>query len=132
MHRRGFMIGCAAAGAAFDAGALAQTIGRAADSDLTGTPRSWPRALLVDADGHAVAAGDVAARHTLLFHYPFAGTPAFLRNLGRPTRRSVSLPTEDHGACTWHGGVGPERSIVAFPAICAPVEQYSRQLMRCG
>lgn len=118
MHRRGFMIGCAA-GAAFDAGALAQTISRAADSSPTGTPRSWPRALLVAADSQAVAARDVAERHTLLFQYSFVGTPAFLLNLGRPTRRSVSLVTEDHGAYSWHGGVGPVRSIVAFSAICA-------------
>jgi Rieske Fe-S protein len=118
MHRRGFLIGCAAAGA-MEGSALAQAIGSAADAGPGGRPRAFPRALLVGPDGEPLRASGLDERRTLLFHYPFVGTPAFLLDLGRPTRRAVTLKTEDDERYTWAGGVGPGRSIVAFSAICA-------------
>jgi len=115
MQRRGFLIGCAAA-AATDGAALV----RAAEAAIAGaTPRTYPRAQLVGPDGRALNASDVPVRRNLLFHYPYVGTPAFLLNLGKPTRREVALSTSRRERYTWEGGVGPQRSIVAFSAICA-------------
>jgi Rieske Fe-S protein len=54
-----------------------------------------------------------------VFFYPFRATPCFLIDLGEPTARDVSLATEDGNSYHWPGGVGPNRSIVAFSAICA-------------
>lgn len=122
MHRRGFLIGCTALGAAEPA-VLARTIAEAADRQAgaasTDAPRSWTRSLLVGPDGRPLRAGSIPERRNLLFHYPYVGTPAFLLNLGRATQRAVPLSTEHSGRYTWAGGVGPKASIVAFSAICA-------------
>lgn len=116
MQRRNFLIGCAAAAAAADPVALARQA-HAARNDAE--PRTYPRARLVQPDGEPLKASTITPRTALLFLYPFVGTPAFLIDLARPTRRSVPLSTEDREAYTWDGGVGPRRSIVAFSAICA-------------
>jgi Rieske Fe-S protein len=55
---------------------------------------------------------------TYLFHYPYISTPCFLINLGRPLESVGRLKTRDGESYRWQGGVGPERSIVAFSAIC--------------
>lgn len=54
-----------------------------------------------------------------IFHYPYACTPCFLLDLGRPLTEPVELETRDDRSYTWKGGVGPGHSIVAFSAICA-------------
>jgi len=54
-----------------------------------------------------------------LFQYPFASTPCFLIDLGRPVAEPVELETREHQPYVWRGGVGPNRSIVAFSAICS-------------
>ncbi|MCM5569744.1 (2Fe-2S)-binding protein [Burkholderiaceae bacterium FT117] len=123
MHRRGFLIGCAAAGAV-DGAALAQAIGQAAVQAPGDTARRWQRALLVGEDGKPLLASRIPERTNLLFHYPFVGTPAFLLNLGKPTKREVALATEEKARYTWAGGVGPKRSIVAYSAICAHKMAY--------
>jgi Rieske Fe-S protein len=127
MDRRGFLIGCAAAGAgasATDTAALAQAIGQAAAQAPGGEARAWHRALLVGENGEPLMASQLPERRNLLFHYPFVGTPAFLLDLGKPTRRKVTLNTEDRDRYTWAGGVGPKRSIVAYSAICAHQMAY--------
>jgi Rieske Fe-S protein len=40
-------------------------------------------------------------------------------NLGRPTGQKVALRTEDGASYEWPGGVGPQRGIVAYSAICS-------------
>lgn len=116
MQRRDFLIGCAAAAAATDGTALIDEL-HAATADAL--PRTYPRTLLVDSAGRALKAAEMRQRHTLLFRYPYVGTPAFLLDLGKPTQRSVALTTDERRRYTWQGGVGPRRSIVAFSAICA-------------
>ena len=54
-----------------------------------------------------------------MFHYPYTVTPCFLINLGRPAPGRNGLRTEQGVAYDWQGGVGPQRSLVAFSAICA-------------
>jgi Rieske Fe-S protein len=108
MERRDSLKFCAAAG-------VAASPALAADAK----PRLYPRALLVDAKGSPLRAGAVPVNHNLIFHYPFAATPCFLLNLGKPARRAVQLRTADSQAYEWQGGVGPRSSIVAYSAICA-------------
>jgi len=83
------------------------------------TPRRYSRARLVDASGRPLRARSLAANRNFIFHYPFAGTPCFLLNLGRPTKPAAKLKTASEETYEWPGGVGAGRSIVAYSAICA-------------
>ena len=58
-------------------------------------------------------------RTNYVFNYPYAGTPCFLLDLGRPVVAARELLRADGSAYAWSGGVGPSRSIVAYSAICA-------------
>jgi Rieske Fe-S protein len=107
MERRDFVKFCAASMLASPA--------LAADA----RPRLYSKARLVDAKGAPLKASAVPANQNLIFHYPFAATPCFLLNLGKPAAASVQLKTVDNGTYEWKGGVGPARSLVAYSAICA-------------
>jgi Rieske Fe-S protein len=62
----------------------------------------------------------LAARTNYVFQYPFASTPCFLLNLGRPLAAADNkLLRADGAPYAWSGGVGRQRSIVAYSAICA-------------
>jgi Rieske Fe-S protein len=108
MERRDFIKFCAASAAAAGNPALA------ADS----RPRLYGRARLVDAKGAPLRAKSIPPERNLIFHYPYASTPCFLLNLGRPVRPAL-LKTSDNRQYEWRGGVGPAGSIVAYSAICA-------------
>src|SRR3954463_4972134 len=115
MERRQFVKFCAASGlASAGPGSLA------ADSQ----PRLYSRARLVDEKGAPVRAKAIPANQNLIFHYPFAATPCFLLNLGRPASASVQLKTAGNELYAWTGGVGAGRSVVAYSAICAHKLSY--------
>jgi Rieske Fe-S protein len=59
-----------------------------------------------------------------IFHYPYVTTPCFLINLGVAAEPGEELTTSDGKPYRWSGGVGPDRSIVAFSAICAHRMSY--------
>ncbi len=68
-----------------------------------------------------------------LFYYPLVCTPALLINLGKfaPPIQSIRYRTglNEESEHDWHGGAGPEHSIVAFSAICPHDLTYTtRQL----
>jgi Rieske Fe-S protein len=109
MERRDFLKLCAAGAAAAGTPALA------ADA----RPQLYSRTLLLDEQGAALRAGRIPVERNLIFHYPFATTPCFLLNLGKPARASTQLKTGDNRTYEWTGGVGPARSLVAYSAICA-------------
>jgi Rieske Fe-S protein len=112
MQRRDFVKFCAAS--AFASPALA------ADAQ----PRLYARAKLVDAKGAPLRASAVPANRNFIFHYPFAATPCFLLNLGKPAAASVQLKTAGNDTYEWKGGVGGARSVVAYSAICAHKLSY--------
>ena len=119
MDRRNF-IGVCAAGAA-----LGIDPARAANL----RPRFYARALLVDAARQPLRAVTLAANRNYIFHYPYAATPCFLLNLGKPTRQAVTLKTETGGDYEWPGGVGAQNAIVGYSAICAHRLSYpTRQI----
>ena len=115
MDRRDFVRACAVAGAT---ASLPELIGQAlAQADAK--PRLYGRARLVDARGRPVQSKTLPVGRNLIFHYPFAGTPCFLLNLGKPTRTNATLKTTDARSYQWSGGTGANGGVVAYSAICA-------------
>lgn len=109
IDRRGF-IGLCAAGATL-------AIGPAQAATLR--PRFYTRTRLLDAKGEPLRASSLEINRNYIFHYPFAATPCFLLNLGKPTQQAVTLKTETGIDYEWPGGVGARNSIVGYSAICA-------------
>ena len=83
------------------------------------TPRRHARARLVDVHGRPLVPADLATETNYLFHYPFAATPCLLLKFPRPVAAQAELAKQDGSAYAWQGGVGRDRNIVAFSAICA-------------
>lgn len=110
MQRRTFISMCAAscAAAALPCGAAVNL-----------QPRRYTRSLLVDAEDRPLQAASLAVERNYIFHYPYAATPCFLLNLGRPAQPTDGLKTEAAQQYRWPGGVGPRQNIVAYSAICA-------------
>jgi len=113
MKRRGFVKLCA--------GAVA---GIAASPEILARQNQqyhrYGRVSLIDHhSGEAVNASSLEVGETYLFHYPYVSTPCFLIDLGHPVQANGALQTRDGQPYRWQGGAGPERSIVAFSAICA-------------
>lgn len=113
MDRRSFIESCTAS-AACAAAAATHFPAWAADA----RPKPYARALLVDERGEPLRAGALQAQANYVFHYPFQATPVFLLDLGRPAGPQA-LATKARDTYQWPGGVGKNRSIVAFSAICA-------------
>jgi arsenite oxidase small subunit len=112
MDRRCFIESCTAAAACVSAGAVLPAL--AADA----RPRRYEPALLVDEVDQPVKASRLQPKANYIFHYPFEATPVFLLDLGKPAGPHT-LSTKDGAAYAWPGGVGRNRSVVAFSAICA-------------
>jgi arsenite oxidase small subunit len=84
-----------------------------------GPAQRYARTLLIDPLGDAFAASHLAVGQAHLFNYPFAASPVFLLELGREVAATADLATEAKQRYASPAGVGPNRSIVAFSAICA-------------
>ena len=112
VERRSFVKLCAAAAVA--AGANPALLAAAGT-----TARLYDRTALVDADGAPITGRRIEVGRTYVFHYPYATTPCFLLDLGRPVRTTAELSTESGEPYHWPGGAGNGHSIVAFAAICA-------------
>jgi arsenite oxidase small subunit len=111
MDRRSFLESCSAGAACLSAAAALPAWAENA------TPKDYARALLVTERGDPLRAADLKPQTNYIFHYPFQATPVFLLDLGKPV---APQPLGSSGnAYTWPGGVGRNRSIVAFSAICA-------------
>ena len=83
------------------------------------TTRLYDRTALVDGEGVPITTQNLTVGQTYVFHYPYATTPCFLLDLGRPVRVEAELSTETGEPYLWPGGAGKDRSVVAFAAICA-------------
>lgn len=110
MDRRGFIGTCSASAA-----------GLSLAAGLWSSPvqaREYARVLLVDERGQPLRASQLRAQTNYVFHYPYEATPVFLLDLGKPAPPQA-LSTKDRVPYQWPGGVGRNRSIVAYVAICA-------------
>ncbi|MDC1288096.1 sulfur oxidation protein, partial [Gammaproteobacteria bacterium] len=113
MKRRGFVKLCAGAVAGI---AASPEVLSANDQQY----HRYGRVSLVDRHSREkINVSALEIGETYLFHYPYVSTPCFLINLGRPVQPGKQLRTRDGQRYRWQGGAGPERSIVAFSAICA-------------
>jgi Rieske Fe-S protein len=112
MERRRFVTGCAAV-------ATVAGLSASARAWAAATPHFYSRARLVDIHGDPLKARQLASRTNYVFSYPFAATPCFLLDLGRPVAAAASLLRADGATYAWSGGVGARHSVVAFSAICA-------------
>lgn len=108
MKRRQFISGCALTPLASWSAAWAQA-----------TPRTYTRTRLVDVNGRPLRSSALVPETNYVFQYPFAATPCLLLKLRQPVATPASLRREDGTDYSWQGGVGPDRNLVAFSAICA-------------
>ena len=115
MKRREFLESCAVLSGA----ASVAPLGGLATAWAQEAPRPYARTRLVDIHGRPIQASQLAPETNYVFHYPYASTPCFLLKLGKPVTVPASLKRQDGAAYAWQGGVGRDRSIVAFSAICA-------------
>jgi len=122
MERRDFVKLCAASCAAttLPTDAQAQSL----------KARLYGKARLVDERGDPVHAATLKPGVNYVFDYPFAATPCFLLKLPKPAGAGADLRTEGGQAYRWEGGAGPDKTIVAYSAICAhkltyPTKQVS-------
>jgi arsenite oxidase small subunit len=88
-----------------------------------GEVQRHPRSLLVDLHGSPWLAGQLKAGEAFLFNYPYTVSPVFLVAFGREVK-PVELVSEDKQRYAAPAGVGPNKSIVAFSAICAHKLMY--------
>src|SRR5260370_6879512 len=84
MQRRQFLSACAAIAGASGVGAMN-------DEWTSATPRLYSRTRLIDHFGEPIKVAGLATRTSYVFQYPFAGTPCFLLNLGRPLAAADKL-----------------------------------------
>lgn len=115
MRRRTFVTGC---------GVLAgiATVGMPRPVTPSATAESrvqpGPRVQLVTDGRTALRASHLRPHKTYVFAYPFEGTPSFLLDLGKAVHGAEIPLGPAAGAYFWAGGVGKQRSIVAYSAIC--------------
>ncbi len=112
MDRRSFIGSCTVGAAGLSAAASFPSFAANAK------PREYAKALLVNERGDALKASELKAQTNYVFHYPFEATPVFLLDLGKAVA-PTTLSTQDRSSYSWPGGVGRNRSVVAFSAICA-------------
>ncbi len=111
MERRQFLTTCAVLSGA---GLLADEVREPTRRRTGMRARDSPTSTAVQ-----LRARDLAADTNYVFQYPFAATPCLLVKLARPVAVTSSLKREDGAAYAWQGGVGEDRNVVAFSAICA-------------
>jgi Rieske Fe-S protein len=88
-----------------------------------GQVKQYPRTLLVDEHGKPWLARRLKSGEAFLFNYPYAISPVFLIAFEREVN-AVELVTKDKQRYAAPAGVGPNKSIVAFSAICAHKLMY--------
>lgn len=134
MDRRNFTRLCSSLVAGASALSLGLPHRKAVARDTEGT--DYPPCALLNADGQPVTAASLAEGSSNIFTYPYKTTPCFLLRLspGNVNRKLFADASETSEAAkdgdqtvlsdskgnsyTWKGGVGPDRTIVAFSAIC--------------
>lgn len=95
--------------------------------------RTYRKAKLVDASGKPLKPGEIKTGVSYVFDYPFASTPCFLIRLDKPVPGGIELKTEAGDAYRWNGGIGADKSVVAYSAICAHKLTYpTRQVSFIG
>jgi Rieske Fe-S protein len=121
MKRRDFVQICAAsaAGATLPRDALSATL----------QARLYRRAKLVDEQRQPIRIETLQTGANYVFDYPYEATPCFLLRLDRPVAGAVELRTETGEPYRWDGGIGAQRNVVAYSAICAHKLTYPTKVV---
>jgi arsenite oxidase small subunit len=90
---------------------------------MAGEPQRHPRSRLVNHLGDPFLAKQIRPGEPHLFNYPFVASPVFLLAMDSAVG-AVELATEDKQRYPSPAGVGSNKSIVAFSAICAHKLMY--------
>jgi Rieske Fe-S protein len=90
-----------------------------------GEVQHYPRSLLVDSHGKPWLARQLKQGEAFLFNYPYSVSPVFLIAFEQELK-PVELVTKDKQRYATPGGVGPNKSIVAFSAICSHKLMYPK------
>jgi len=90
---------------------------------VAGEVQRYPRSLLVDSHGSPWSARQLKKDEAFLFNYPYTVSPVFLIDFEHEVK-PAELVTEDKQRYAAPAGVGPNKSIVAFSAICAHKLMY--------
>lgn len=115
MDRREFVKLCAGSAAWLAAGMRDARAGSYTD---------FPKVRLTDAHGAPFKTSAMANDEAYVFHFPFRSLPCFLINLGKPASGPQEM-TSESGSYTWPGGVGKDKSLVAYVAVCTHQLAYS-------
>jgi arsenite oxidase small subunit len=83
------------------------------------TALTFNRVQLLNEFDQPLKLSELSVGENYLFFYPYVSTPCFLVDLGRAVDPTGNLKTADGESYSYRGGVGANRSVVAFSAICA-------------
>jgi arsenite oxidase small subunit len=111
MDRRSFIKVCGASAVAIAAGSQTQLV-------YSGTAKDYAKVKLVDENGNPLKASSLSQSEAYVFGYPYAGTPCFLISLPKAAPAGASLKTEAGEEYSFAGGVGPNKNVVAYLAVC--------------
>lgn len=120
MQRRRFIQICSSAAVGCATTDLAGLNLPAWAAELPDVPH--PKVLLTDAQGQVLKASSLGTEEACVFTYPYASTPCFLIRL-KAAAQPVTLEA-DGRSYAWPGGVGADKTIVAYTAICAHQLSY--------
>jgi arsenite oxidase small subunit len=121
MKRRDFVQICAASAA-----------GAALPCKATGAvlqARLYRRVKLVDELREPVRIEALRTGANYVFEYPYEATPCFLLRLDKPVAAGIVLKTESGELYPWEGGIGAQRNVVAYSAICAHKMTYPTKVV---
>lgn len=90
-----------------------------------GEVQRYPRSMLVDSLGSPWTARQLKKGEAFLFNYPYTASPVFLIDFEHEVK-PAELVTKDKRRYATPAGVGPNKSIVAFSAICAHKLMYPK------
>lgn len=85
--------------------------------------KRYKKTLLVKEDGTPFRESDIQPNVALLFFYPFKSTPCYIINTGKEIK-PIDVTLKDGRNYKFNGGIGLEKSIVAYSAICSHQWNY--------
>ena len=120
MKRRDFVQLCAASAAcsAVAPGAAAAPL----------QARLYRKVKLVDEKRQPLRLESLETGANYVFDYPYEATPCFLLRLDRAVA-AADLRTESGAPYRWEGGIGAQKNIVAYSAICAHKLTYPTKVV---
>ncbi len=80
--------------------------------------RAYEKTQLIGANGKPILASKLEKEINYIFNYPYASTPCLLVDLPKPTATDVELISDAGEKYIWKSGVGKNRTVVAYVAIC--------------